>query len=55
MFKITDECIMCGCCVSDCPMEAISDVGGKFVIDNDACMACGSCKDRCPAEAIVEE
>ncbi len=52
--KITDECIACGACISECPVDAISE-GDKYVIDADACIDCGACKDVCPTDAIIEE
>ncbi|MBQ9913567.1 MAG: 4Fe-4S binding protein [Clostridia bacterium] len=53
-YVITDECIACGSCASDCPVEAISEGDGKFVIDADTCIECGACAGSCPVEAIVE-
>lgn len=53
--KITDECINCGSCASECPVDAISEGDGKYVIDADACIDCGACKDACPTGAIVED
>ena len=53
-FKITDECVACGACAADCPVEAISEGDGKFVIDADTCIECGACAGSCPVEAISE-
>ena len=53
-YKITDACISCGACVSDCPVEAISEGDGIYVIDADACIDCGACAGSCPVEAPVE-
>lgn len=50
--KITDDCISCGACESECPVEAISEGDGKYVIDADTCTDCGACVDVCPADAI---
>ena len=41
-YKITDECIACGTCASECPVEAITEGDGIFVIDADACIECAS-------------
>ncbi|MDR0303421.1 MAG: 4Fe-4S binding protein [Chitinispirillales bacterium] len=49
---ITDECLSCGACVSECPLEAISEGQGKYEIDADKCSDCGACESACPAEAI---
>ncbi|MCL2068735.1 MAG: 4Fe-4S binding protein [Oscillospiraceae bacterium] len=51
MYKITDECISCGSCESECPVNAISEADGKFVI-SDACIDCGACAPICPVDAI---
>ncbi len=53
--KISDECINCGACVSECPVEAISAGNDQHVIDADACTDCGACVDVCPVEAISSE
>ena len=54
-FKITDECISCGACAGECPVNAIAEGDGKFVIDADACISCGSCEGACPVGAPAEE
>lgn len=53
-YVITDDCVMCGSCADVCPVEAISEGDGKYVIDADVCAECGSCAAECPQEAIVE-
>ncbi len=50
-YVISDECIACGACASDCPVEAISEGDGIYVIDADACIDCGACADNCPVAA----
>ncbi|MBQ5326269.1 MAG: 4Fe-4S binding protein [Oscillospiraceae bacterium] len=54
-YKITDACIMCGACAGDCPVGAISEGEGKYVIDADACISCGACEAGCPVGAIEAE
>ncbi len=54
-YVITDACIACGACAADCPVEAISDAGDKYVIDADKCIDCGACADSCPVEAPQAE
>ena len=51
-YSITDECISCGSCASECPVEAISAGDSKYNIDPDTCIDCGSCLSSCPIEAI---
>jgi ferredoxin len=54
-FCIGDSCISCGACAGACPVGAISEGDGKFVIDPDTCISCGSCAGGCPVGAISEE
>ncbi len=49
---ITDDCINCGACDSECPTSAISEKDDKRVIDAEKCTDCGACVDACPVEAI---
>ena len=52
-YKITDDCISCGACISECPVDAISE-GTPYVIDEDTCTDCGACVEVCPSEAIIQ-
>ncbi|MEE1346652.1 MAG: 4Fe-4S binding protein [Bacteroidales bacterium] len=54
-YKISDECISCGTCAGECPVEAISEGQDHYVIDPEKCMSCGTCASACPTEAIKEE
>ena len=54
-FKITEDCIGCGACAAECPVEAISEGDGVYVIDADTCIDCGNCADTCPVGAPVQE
>ncbi len=54
-YKISDECISCGACASGCPVEAISEGDGKYVIDAEKCIDCGACADACPVSAPAAE
>ncbi len=49
-YKISEECLACGTCISECPVEAISE-GDIYVIDADKCTECGTCAGVCPVEA----
>ncbi len=53
-YKITDDCVSCGTCAEECPVEAIKEGDGKFEIDENICTGCGTCASVCPTEAIVE-
>ncbi|MCI6770410.1 MAG: 4Fe-4S binding protein, partial [Oscillospiraceae bacterium] len=37
-----------------CPVGAISEGDGQYVIDADSCIECGACADGCPVSAISE-
>ncbi len=50
-YVISEECIGCGVCAGECPVEAISEGDGKYVIDSGACIDCGACADACPVDA----
>jgi len=50
--KITEDCISCGACEAECPVEAISAGDDMYVIDADKCTDCGACVEVCPTEAI---
>lgn len=48
-----DDCIGCGACAADCPMDAISERNGAYVVDEGMCIDCGACGDSCPVGAIA--
>ena len=50
--KISDDCISCGSCANDCPVEAISVGDSKYEINAETCIDCGACVGSCPIEAI---
>ena len=54
-YKILDSCVACGTCAGECPVGAISEGDGKYVIDADACLDCGTCEAECPNGAISAE
>lgn len=49
-FVISSECIECGACVGECPVEAIAE-GSPYVIDGSKCIDCGACEAVCPVGA----
>ena len=52
-YKISDECIACGVCAGNCPVESIEE-GTPYVIDEDKCIDCGACAANCPVGAPAE-
>ncbi len=60
-FKITEECVSCGACESECPNEAISEGDEFYVIDAAKCCECvgffdePQCAAVCPTEAPVAD
>lgn len=54
-YRITDACISCGACAADCPVGAISEGDGLYVINPDECIDCGACAGTCPVSAPVAE
>jgi ferredoxin len=58
---ITDECINCGACESECPNGAISEGDTIYEIDPELCTECVGFKDQeacqvvCPAECCLPD
>jgi ferredoxin len=50
-YKISEDCISCGSCESECPVNAISQGDDRYVIDPDVCVECGACANVCPVDA----
>ncbi len=46
-----DECVECGQCAEDCPLEIITMEAGKPVVDETVCIGCGVCILHCPTDA----
>ena len=53
-YVISSDCISCGACSGECPMGAISEGDGQYVIDAGTCIDCGACSDICPTGAISQ-
>ncbi len=56
-YKISEECISCGACESECPNNAIMEGETTYKIDPAKCTECvgsydsSKCKEICPVEA----
>lgn len=53
-YKVTDDCVNCAACDSECAVEAIVEKDDKRWIDPGKCTDCGACVPACPTDAIVE-
>ena len=51
---IKADCINCGACEGECPVECITEQDNARIIDADACIDCGACCDACPTDCIVQ-
>jgi len=49
--KITDDCTLCGLCVSACPMQNLELENGA-ILHNHNCTICYRCINKCPQKAI---
>ncbi len=47
-----DDCIGCGSCAEICPVDAVSMIDERPVVDLNWCIGCGVCAVTCPAEVI---
>ena len=56
-YKISEDCISCGACESECPNAAIKEGENIFVIDPNKCTECvgshdsSKCAEVCPVAA----
>lgn len=53
-YIINEDCINCGACESECPVDAISQGSDIYVVNADTCIDCGACADVCPVDAPHE-
>ncbi len=47
-----EDCVGCGICVEECPVDAISIENEKAYITMEECIRCGKCHDVCPQNAV---
>lgn len=57
--KITEECINCGACEPECPVNAISQGPDIYIIDPEKCVECKGyydspqCQSVCPVDECI--
>ncbi len=57
--KITEDCVACGVCEPECPVDAITEGDPIYIIDPDKCVECKGyydtpkCAEVCPVDACV--
>ena len=52
-YTIISTCTACDLCVPQCPIDAISIIAGKYLIDQTSCCDFEDCLAVCPVNAIV--
>ncbi|HHX27188.1 MAG TPA: 4Fe-4S binding protein, partial [Firmicutes bacterium] len=52
VFADDDKCNRCGLCIPKCPVDAISSVRDRIVVDPQRCDGCGKCFKVCPEVAF---
>lgn len=50
-YRISDACISCGACESECPVSTISQGDSIYVVAEENCIDCGACASVCPVDA----
>lgn len=57
--RINEECINCGACEPECPVNAISEGENIYIIDESVCVDCkghydtARCIEYCPVDCII--
>lgn len=60
-YKITEDCISCGACESECLNQAITEGETTYKVDPDKCTECvgnfesPKCAEVCPVECCVAD
>ncbi len=50
---LQNECVACGHCVKQCPVQAIEIFKGIYAqVKEELCIGCGKCVKACPASVI---
>jgi len=46
-------CTQCGECAAVCPVEAITQEDGVYILDESKCISCMACVDYCPYDVMM--
>ena len=52
---IKDNCVLCGNCIRNCPVQAILTSSGKAFIQEKICVGCGECIVACKFDAVADD
>ena len=52
-YFVTENCIGCGACLTDCPQSCIDLNDSRAVIRQQNCLHCGNCAAVCPVGAVI--
>ena len=55
VYEVKQGCTLCGMCIYECPVSAITMTSKGARIDPKVCIGCGECAGNCASEAIVEK
>jgi ferredoxin len=47
-------CDQCGACAEVCPVEAIEESDGIYLIDAETCVGCLACIEACPKNVMMK-
>lgn len=53
LFRVNEECVGCGICAGQCPVNAIELSNGKPAWIKEKCLLCLGCVHKCPKNAIA--
>lgn len=52
VFEVT-VCNQCGDCAKVCPVEAITEQNGVYILDRETCIGCMACVSACPLNVMI--
>ena len=52
IFEVT-VCNQCGACADVCPVDAITEKDGVYILDRETCIGCMACVTACPLNVMI--